>query len=109
MCIRDSSVSLRVQSLPSMPERIAVAATNAQARRVSVHSPARLFEVATQLNARPRKTLGGITPAKAMQRLLFDPERPIVATTARIRRSACDLVGSATDGRHAPVRSEVLR
>ena len=49
---------------------------------LSLHSPQRLFEVATELNARPRKTLGGITPAKAMQRLLFDPERPIVATTA---------------------------
>jgi IS30 family transposase len=49
---------------------------------LSVHSPVRLLEVATELNARPRKTLGGITPAKAMQRLLFDPERPIVATTA---------------------------
>jgi IS30 family transposase len=49
---------------------------------LSVHSPARLLEVATELNARPRKTLGGITPAQAMQRLLFDPERPIVATTA---------------------------
>jgi len=49
---------------------------------LSVHSPARLLEVATELNARPRKTLGGITPAKAMQRLLFDPEMPIVATTA---------------------------
>jgi len=43
---------------------------------LSVHSPARLLEVATELNARPRKTLGGITPAKAMQRLLFDPEGP---------------------------------
>src|SRR5450756_684797 len=49
---------------------------------LSVHSPARLLAVATELNARPRKTLGGITPAKAMQRLLFDPEMPIVATTA---------------------------
>ena len=49
---------------------------------LSVHSPERLLEVATELNARPRKTLGGITPAIAMQRLLFDPERPIVATTA---------------------------
>ena len=49
---------------------------------LSVHSPQRLLEVATELNARPRKTLGGITPAQAMQRLLFDPERPIVATTA---------------------------
>ena len=48
---------------------------------LSVHSPARLLEVATELNARPRKTLGGITPAQAMQRLLFDPETPIVATT----------------------------
>ena len=49
---------------------------------LSVHSPARLLQVATEFNARPRKTLGGITPAKAMQRLLFDPESPIVATTA---------------------------
>lgn len=49
---------------------------------LSVHSPERLLEVATELNARPRKTLGGITPAEALQRLLFDPETPIVATTA---------------------------
>jgi len=47
-----------------------------------VHSPARLLEVATELNDRPRKTLGGITPAQAMQRLLLDPESPVVATTA---------------------------
>jgi len=47
-----------------------------------VHSPQRLLDVATELNARPRKTLGGITPAEALQRLLFDPETPIVATTA---------------------------
>jgi IS30 family transposase len=39
---------------------------------LSVHSPARLLEVATELNARPRKTLGRITPAQAMQRLLSD-------------------------------------
>ncbi len=49
---------------------------------LSPHSPQRLLEVATELNDRPRKTLGGITPAHAMQRLLSDPERPIVATTA---------------------------
>jgi IS30 family transposase len=49
---------------------------------LSVHTPERLLEVATELNARPRKTLGGITPAQAMQRLLFDPEEPIVATSA---------------------------
>ncbi|MGH3637340.1 MAG: IS30 family transposase [Mycobacterium sp.] len=49
---------------------------------LSVHSPERLLEVATELNERPRKTLGGITPAHAMQRLLSDPERPVVATTA---------------------------
>jgi IS30 family transposase len=49
---------------------------------LSVHSPGRLLEVATELNERPRKTLGWITPAKAMQRLLFDPEKPPVATTA---------------------------
>lgn len=49
---------------------------------LSVHSPERLLEVATELNDRPRKTLGWITPAQAMQRLVFDPETPIVATTA---------------------------
>ena len=37
---------------------------------LSVHSPARLLEVATELNERPRKTLGWITPAQAMQRLV---------------------------------------
>jgi len=49
---------------------------------LSAHSPQRLLEVATELNDRPRKTLGGITPAQAMQRLLLDPESPVVATTA---------------------------
>lgn len=49
---------------------------------LSVHSPERLLEVATELNDRPRKTLGGITPAEALQRLLHDPETPPVATTA---------------------------
>ena len=49
---------------------------------LSVHSPKRLLEVATELNARPRKTLGRITPAEALQRLLFEPEPPLVATTA---------------------------
>ncbi len=48
---------------------------------LSVHSPERLLEVATELNNRPRKTLGGITPAQAMERLLSEPENPIVATT----------------------------
>jgi IS30 family transposase len=49
---------------------------------LSAHSPQRLLEVAHELNARPRKTLGGITPAQAMQRLILNPEQPIVATTA---------------------------
>ena len=48
---------------------------------LSVHSPERLLEVATELNNRPRKTLGGITPTQAMHRLLSEPEIPIVATT----------------------------
>ena len=48
---------------------------------LSVHSPERLLEVATELDNRPRKTLDGITPAQAMQRLLSEPEKPIVATT----------------------------
>ena len=49
---------------------------------LSAHSPQRLLEVANELNDRPRKTLSGSTPAQAMQRLLFDPEEPSVATTA---------------------------
>ncbi|MGJ7442980.1 IS30 family transposase [Aquipuribacter sp. MA13-6] len=49
---------------------------------LSLHTPERLLEVATELNQRPRKTLGGITPEDALQRLLSDPERPVVATTA---------------------------
>ena len=49
---------------------------------LSVHAPERLLEVAAELNDRPRKILGGISPAQAMQRLLLDPEVPLVATTA---------------------------
>ena len=49
---------------------------------LSVHSPQRLREVAHELNGRPRKTLGLITPAEAMQRLILNPDKPIVATTA---------------------------
>jgi len=49
---------------------------------LSVHSPERLMEVATELNNRPRKTLNWATPAGAMQRLLSNPESPTVATTA---------------------------
>ncbi len=49
---------------------------------LSAHPPQRLLEVSAELNDRPRKTLGYITPAEAMQRLLSDPESPIVATTA---------------------------
>ncbi len=49
---------------------------------LSLHSPERLLEVATELNQRPRKTLGGMTPEDALQRLLSDPSNPVVATTA---------------------------
>jgi IS30 family transposase len=48
---------------------------------LSVHSPERLLEVATVLNNRPRITLGGTTPTQTMQRVLSEPEKPIVATT----------------------------
>ena len=37
---------------------------------LSVHTPQRLLEVAAELNARPRKTLGMRTPAQAIQQLL---------------------------------------
>jgi IS30 family transposase len=49
---------------------------------LSVHSAEHLEAVAAELNGRPRKTLGFITPAQAMQRLLSDPDKPVVATTA---------------------------
>ena len=49
---------------------------------LSVHNAEHLDAVAAELNGRPRQTLGFITPAEAMQRLLSDPEKPVVATTA---------------------------
>jgi len=49
---------------------------------LNAHSPERLLEVATELNQRPRRTLGGITPAAALQKLLSNPPEPSVATTA---------------------------
>ena len=49
---------------------------------LSVHSAEHLEAVAAELNGRPRQTLGFITPAQAMQRLLCDPDKPVVATTA---------------------------
>ena len=49
---------------------------------LSVHDAEHLDAVAAELNGRPRQTLGFITPAEAMQRLLSDPEKPVVATTA---------------------------
>jgi hypothetical protein len=39
---------------------------------------------------RPRKTLGGITPAQALQRLLFDPETPPMFRV--IRAEAVDML-----------------
>ena len=47
---------------------------------LSVHSTDALERVAAELNSRPRKTLGGLTPAAALQRLLSQPS--LVATTA---------------------------
>ncbi len=49
---------------------------------LSVHTPERLLEVATELNARPRKTLGWRTPAHAMNAALCNPQPHNVATTA---------------------------
>ncbi len=46
---------------------------------LSVHTPEELTRVAAELNSRPRKTLGGLTPAAAMQALLL---KDSVATTA---------------------------
>jgi len=48
---------------------------------LNAHGPERLLQVATELNQRPRKTLGGITPAAALEKLLLDPPKPSVATT----------------------------
>lgn len=49
---------------------------------LNVHSPERLLEVAAELNQRPRKTLEGITPAAALEKLLSNPPQSPVATTA---------------------------
>ncbi|GAA3666310.1 hypothetical protein GCM10023081_01430 [Arthrobacter ginkgonis] len=48
---------------------------------LNLHGPGRLLEVATELNQRPRKILGGVTPAVALQKLLLNPPKPSVATT----------------------------
>ena len=47
---------------------------------LSVHSVEHLADVAAELNARPRRTLDGITPAAALAQLLSGPTP--VATTA---------------------------
>ncbi|WP_136643489.1 IS30 family transposase, partial [Subtercola vilae] len=49
---------------------------------LNAHSTERLLEVATELNQRPRKTLDGITPATALEKLLSNPPEPPVATTS---------------------------
>ena len=49
---------------------------------LSVHSAEHLDYVAAELNARPRKTLAGRTPAQALNELLSNPYQPTVATTA---------------------------
>jgi transposase, IS30 family len=46
------------------------------------HSEQHLDWVAAELNGRPRKTLGGQTPAEAMNALLSSPYQPAVATTS---------------------------
>jgi len=46
-----------------------------------VHTSADLVAVAAELNGRPRKTLGWANPAEAINRLLSNPSKPVVATT----------------------------
>jgi transposase, IS30 family len=43
---------------------------------LSVHGPGILDHVAAELNNRPRKTLGWMTPAEALDALLSNPENP---------------------------------
>jgi hypothetical protein len=43
---------------------------------LSVHSPRRLREVATELDDRPRKTLGGITPRTRCSAYCWTPDYP---------------------------------
>jgi IS30 family transposase len=49
---------------------------------LSVYSADYLTAVAAQLNERPRKTLGWLTPAECLRRLLFPDESTSVATTS---------------------------
>jgi transposase, IS30 family len=49
---------------------------------LSVHTAEHLDYVANELNTRPRKTLGGRTPAQALNELLSSPYQPTAATTA---------------------------
>ncbi|MDT7729555.1 MAG: hypothetical protein QOI21_6131, partial [Actinomycetota bacterium] len=49
---------------------------------LSVYSADYLTAVAAQLNERPRKTLGWLTPAECLRRLLFPDESTNVATTS---------------------------
>ena len=57
---------------------------------LSVHSVEHLDYVAAELNGRPRKTLGGRTPAEALNELLSNPYQPTVATTAyRTPQNSC--------------------
>lgn len=50
---------------------------------LSVHTPEHLATVATQLNGRPRETLGWDTPAEALHQLLCPPhQQTSVATTS---------------------------
>jgi hypothetical protein len=66
---------------------------------LSVHSPQRLLEVAHELNARPRRTLGIITPADAMQRLILNRRKaglPILPRGCPARRDRRSLIESAS-------------
>ena len=49
---------------------------------LSVYSAEYLAAVAAQLNERPRETLGWLTPAECLQRLLFPDESTSIATTS---------------------------
>ena len=58
---------------------------------LTVHSPARLLEVAAELNGQPRKTLDHRTPAEAFEQLLSGPNNHPLQLLGNLHRLSDDV------------------